>query len=44
MKAIMNYSAGDQKKHLLWSVSDDDEADFSRYRIHEFKVCDCFVD
>ena len=44
MKAIMNYSAGEQKKHLLWSVFADDEAELSRYRIHEFKVCDCFAD
>ena len=39
MKVIMNYSAGEQKKHLLWSVFDDDDAELSRYKIHEFRVC-----
>ena len=40
----MNYSIGEQKKHLLWCVFDDDESDLSRCKVYEFRVCDCFVD
>ena len=29
----MNYSIGEQKKHLLWCVFDDDESDLSRYKV-----------
>ena len=44
MKVIMNYLVAEQKKHLLWCVFDDEEAELNRYRIFEFRVCDCFVD
>ena len=44
MKVIMCYPIGEQKQHLLWSVYDDEEAELNRYRIHEFDVCDCFID
>ena len=41
----MNYLIGEQKKHLLWCVLDDDnESDLFRYKICEFRVCDCFLD
>ena len=43
MKFIMNYSIG-QKKHLLWCVFDDDGSDLSRFKVCEFRVCDCFLD
>ena len=44
MKVIMCFPIGEQKQHLLWSVYDDEEAELNRYRIHEFDVCDCFID
>ena len=41
----MSYSIGEKKKHLLWCVFDDDnEPDLFRYKICEFRVCDCFLD
>ena len=43
MKFIMNYSIG-QKKHLLWCVFDGEESDLSRYKVCEFRVCNCFLD
>ena len=44
MKVIMSYLIGEQKQHLLWSAYDDEEAELNRYKIHEFNVCDCFID
>ena len=44
MKVITSYLIGEQKEHLLWTVFDDKEAELNRYKIREFKVCDCFVD
>ena len=44
MKVFMNYPIGEQKKHLLLTVFDDEEAELNRYKICEFRVCDCFVD
>ena len=44
MKLITNYSIDEQKKHLLWCVFDDDESDLNRYKVYEFRVCDCFFD
>ena len=44
MKVIMGYPIGKQKQNLFWSSYDDEEAELNRYRIHEFEVCDCFID
>ena len=44
MKVIMSYPIGKQKQYLFWSSYDDEEAELNRYRIHEFEVCDCFID
>ena len=44
MKVIMSYLIGEQKQHLLWSAYDDEEAELNRYKIHEFNVCNCFID
>ena len=44
MKVIMTYPIDEQEKHLLWAAFDDEEAELNRYKIHEFRVCDCFVD
>ena len=43
MKFVMSYSIC-QRKYLLWSVFDDGEPDLSRFKICEFRVCDCFFD
>ena len=44
MKVIMNYPIVEQEKHVLWAAFDDEEHELNRYKIHEFRVCDCFVD
>ena len=43
MKFVMSYSIC-QRKHLLWCVFDDEESDLSRYKVCEFRVCNCFLD
>ena len=46
MKFIMSYSLdAEEKKHLLWCVFDDDENfNITKFKICEFRVCDCFLD
>ena len=44
MKVIMTYPIGEQKHYLFWLMYDDEEAELNRYHVHEFEVCDCFVD
>ena len=41
MQIIMNYSAGKDQKHLLWTI---DEDVIPKCNISEFRVCDCFVE
>ena len=35
-----------QRKYLLWAVFDDNDDDdgFINFKIHEFRVCDCFLE
>ena len=40
MQIIINYSAGKDQKHLLWTI----EEDVPKCNISEFRVCDCFVE
>ena len=45
----MSYSIynRENRKHLLWSVFDDEDDEnfnISRFKICEFRVCDCFLD
>ena len=42
----MSYSLdAEEKKHLLWCVFNDDENfSITRFKICEFRVCDCFLD
>ena len=36
--------SADEKKNLLWRLIDDDENDDNVFKIHEFRVCDCYLD
>ena len=45
MNEFMNKSV--DKKYLLWTVFDEDENEDSglnTFEIHEFRVCDCYLD
>ena len=45
MNEFMNKSV--DKKYLLWTVFDEDEDEDSglnTFEIHEFRVCDCYLD
>ena len=39
----MSYSIC-QRKYLLWAMFDDNDDEFSNFKIREFRTCDCFVD
>ena len=39
----MNYSFC-QRKYLLWAVFDDNDNEEFKFKIDEFRVCDCFFD
>ena len=41
MQIIMNYSAGKDQKHLLWTI---DEDVILKCNISEFRLCDCFLE
>ena len=43
MKFVMSYSTC-QGKYLLWTVFDDNDDEFIKFKIGEFRICDCFLE